>query len=233
MSATMVTAYIPIPGYPRSEEEFAALGRKLFEVKRPTLFARADKMDDAVKRCWLFHYLNDHYEPDDITHSVSDNPDKNTLAYHIVQAQKTEWLAIAAYVNPFSDVFVWVDYGIFHVPGVTKEIIESFLDRAEGEQAVVIPGCWEKDSFIYNDKHPCWRFAGGVMVVPRRFVEPFNTAMQREYAYWISQTKNVSWEVNTLARLERTDPDFPVWWYKADHDQTLFTNYPGAGHGRH
>ena len=42
--------------------------------------------------------------------------------------------------DSFADIFVWIDYGIFHVPGVTVRIIEQFLRRVENEQAIAIPG---------------------------------------------------------------------------------------------
>ena len=63
------------------------------------------------------------------------------------------------------------------------------------------------------------------MVVPRKFVGPLNVAMKAEYIEWLQKTNNISWEVNTLARLEKNDPDFPVWHYLADHNKTMFTNY--------
>ncbi len=217
---TVVTAYVPIPDHPRSEAEFTRLGERLISIDHRVLAAKGD-----LEHCWLSSYLVEHCDPEKISWSISDNPKKNSLDYHVVQAQKTEWLRIATYVDPLSDVFVWIDYGIFHVPGVTQKIIEEFLDRADSEQAIAIPGCWKKNQYSYDDNHPCWRFCGGVMVVPRKFVEPFNDAMKSEYIRWLHGTGNISWEVNTLARLEEIDPDFPVWWYEAGHDQTLFTNY--------
>lgn len=220
---TAVTAFVPISGHPRSEAEYRALGHRLLAVKHRVLSADGD-----LEHCWLDTYLrrNDL----DVTHSVADNPQKNSLAYHIIQAQKTEWLEVASFVDPLSDVFVWIDYGIFHVPGVTAAIIDSFLERADSEQAIAIPGCWQKDQHPYDDEWPYWRFCGGVMVVPRRLIEPFNHAMKREYIRWLAETGNISWEVNTLARLEQQDPEFPVWWYQADHDQTMFTNYRATEH---
>ena len=221
---TVVSAYVPIIGHPRSEDDYYKLGHKLLNIKHRILFT-----EDYVPNCWLYQYLTRRY-PDDhgVNHSIADNPEKNSLAYHIVMAQKTEWLETAARMND-ADVFVWIDFGIFHVPGVTVEIIDAFLDRADGERSITIPGCWEKDQFEYNDSWPYWRFCGGVWIVPRQYVAPLNRAMKREYVRWLEQTNNVSWEVNTLARLEKNDKDFPVWWYKADHNETLFTNYKGGG----
>jgi hypothetical protein len=215
-----VSAYVPIPNHPRSELEFDALGQQLLGLRHRMLLARGE-----LDKCWLYQHLVTTFPPEhEITHSVSDNPQKNSLAYHIVQAQKTEWLATAAHVDPVADVFAWIDYGILHVPGVTLDIIDAFLDRADSERAIAIPGCWTKN-YEYDDAHPCWRFCGGVMVVPRRFVDPLNAAMKAEYVGWLQKTNNISWEVNVLARLEKNDPDFPVWHYRADHNKTMFTNY--------
>jgi hypothetical protein len=220
---SVVSAYVPIPGHPRPLEEFHQLGCRLMEIRHPVLFTK-----DDVERCWLYEYLATS-NCRKFTHSVADNPQKNSLNYHIVMAQKTEWLETAATVDPSTDVFVWIDLGIFHVPGITPQIIDDFLDRAEGERAIAIPGCWSKDDVNrnYDDQSPCWRFCGGVMVVPRRYVKVLNMAMKQEYVRWIKETGNISWEVNTLARLEQRDEHFPVWWYEADHNQTLFTNYRG------
>jgi hypothetical protein len=218
---SVVTAFVPIPGHPRSEAEYHNLGSDLLTIKHRVLSAKGE-----LERCWLYAHICENYDPAAITYSAADNPQKNSLAYHIVQAQKTEWLEVASIVDLFSDVFVWIDYGIFHVPGVTKEIIDAFLERADSEQAIAIPGCWQKDQYPYNDDWPCWRFCGGVMVVPRQFVAAFNVAMKHEYVRWLAKTKNISWEVNALARLERRDSDFPVWWYgPCDHDSSMFTNY--------
>jgi hypothetical protein len=217
---TAVSAYVPIPDHPRSEQEFDALGKQLLGLKHRMLLAKGD-----LNKCWLYQYLMETFPPEHvITHSISDNPKKNSLAYHIVQAQKTEWLETATYVDTSSDVFVWIDYGILHVPGVTVEIIDAFLDRADSERAIAIPGCWTRN-YQYDDAHPCWRFCGGVMVVPRKFVGSLNVAMKAEYIEWLQKTNNISWEVNVLARLEKNDPDFPVWHYMADHNETMFTNY--------
>jgi hypothetical protein len=220
LRTTVVSAYVPVYGHPRSEQEYDRLGQQLLAVNGRMLFAKG-----GLDHCWLFRHLTDNYWPDEVTYSVGDNPQKNTLAYHIVQAQKTEWLEVATYADPVADVFVWIDYGIFHIPGVTGRIIEDFLYRVQGEQAIAIPGCWKKDQHPYDDKQPCWRFCGGVMVVPRVHAERFNMAMKREYMRWLDKTKNVSWETNVLARLEQQDSKLPLWWYQADHDATMFTNY--------
>lgn len=219
-----ITAYVPIPGHPRSADEYHHLAVPLHNLAfEAPLLSRMAKLED----CWLYQYIKDSYgwPPKGLTHSVSDNPKKNSLAYHIVQAQKTEFLVDAAEACEMKpDIYVWLDYGIFHVPGVTPKIVKDFLVRANYEQTIAIPGCWEP-GYKYDDKHPCWRFCGGVMVVPREYLVDFDLAMKTEYMRWLDQYHNVSWEVNTLARVELAEPELPIWWYKADHNETLFTNY--------
>jgi hypothetical protein len=219
---TAVTAFVPIPGHPRSEAEYRELGGRLLsmETKIPLLYA-----EGALDQCWLHRYLCERGE--EFTHSVADNPEKNSPAYHIVQAQKSEWLSAAAIVDPTADVFCWLDFGIFHVPGITERIIIDFLQRAENERTVTIPGCWDRN-YTYDDANPCWRFCGGVMLVPREYVIAFDEAMQAEYRHWLWKTGNVSWEVNTLARVEKRHPDL-IWWYgPCDHDESMFTRYQTA-----
>lgn len=220
--SVVVTAFVPIPDHPRGAEEYHRLAEPLLELGRRVPFMCAE---GELERCWLYDYLSERYQGGlEFTHSVADNPAKNSLAYHIVQAQKTEWLQAATLVDLFSKVFVWIDYGIFHIPGVTTSIILDFLKRTENEQAIAIPGCWSKP-YAYREDWPCWRFCGGVMVVPRQHVSALNAAMKREYIRGLQEIGNISWEVNTLARVEKNDLELPIWHYLADHDKTIFTNY--------
>jgi hypothetical protein len=219
---TAVSAYVPIPGHPRPEVEYERLGRHLMEIGIPMMLVPNATLED----CWLFQYLA--WRKHKFTHSVADNPVKNSIAYHIVQAQKSEWLADASVLAPDADVLVWMDYGIFGVPGVTGEVIRQFLIRANEEKVIAIPGCWDKN-YTYDDNHPCWRFCGGVIVMPKQYAVPFDQAMKREYFDWLQRTNNLSWEVNTMARLERHNTELPIWHYYADHNATMFTAYQAGG----
>lgn len=213
----VVTAYAYIPGHPRKADEYEALGMRLRECDIPLQFILGDP-----RLTWLHEYIKwGGLKP---THSVSDNPKKNSLVYHCVQHEKLQYLITAAEHDHDSDAFAWVDYGIFSVPGVTATVIEEWFRKSEEEKAIVIPGCWDKPEVI-SDEHPCWRFCGGVFVVPRRFLIPMQVALQSNVIRHIEKTNNVSWEVNTFARLEQ-ETDLPFWWYKADHDASIFTSYP-------
>jgi hypothetical protein len=92
-----------------------------------------------------------------------------------------------------------------------------------------IPGCWEKGSFLISDFFPCWRFCGTLMVVPKDKIMALYRATKQTILKHITQQNNVPWEVNTLAEAEDAGLISPRW-YKADHNETMFTNYPESPH---
>jgi hypothetical protein len=214
-----VTGFVPIPGHPRPEAEYRALGERLMGTSS-LIF----KLDGELRDCWLWDYLRMNPVLDGFDHAVADNPRKNSVQYHIVQAQKIECLAqVAGQMSP-DDVLCWIDFGIFHIPGVTEEIVLDFLRRAANECAIAIPGCWDKQP-NHDDRQPNWRFCGGIVVVPHRYVRAFDTAVKLEYIRCLKQEKLLTWDVNIWARVEQRCPELPIWWYKADHDASMFSNY--------
>lgn len=217
----VVTGFVEIPGHPRSVEEYTKLGDRLEELAK-TFDQRMLLFYGDVSEMWLFEYLRDTGMKVDV--AVADNPAKNSAAYHIVQHQKSHWLMRAAELDTTSDVFAWLDYGIFSVPGVTEEAIQHALERAAYEKAICIPGCWPHPT-VNNDDQPNWRFCGGFWVVPRAHVFELDVAMKAECLRHLRRTKKLTWEVNTLACVEATE-NLPIWWYEADHNASMFLNYP-------
>lgn len=209
----VVTGYIPIAGHPRSAAEYGKLGEGLKDLKHPV-----HPMYGNVTSTWLYQMINDmSFQP---VWSVGDNPAKNTLAYHCVQHEKFNWLYQASVIDQQSDVFVWLDYGILHVPGVTAAVINDALDRVRRRPFISIPGCWPAGDI--NDDFPCWRFCGGFLVVPRDYVQPLKNLLQIVVMLHANVTKKITWEVNSLARAEQTGK-VPIHWYAADHNETMFT----------
>jgi hypothetical protein len=218
----VVTGFAYIPGQPRTPQEYDDLGKKLYECDIPLQFVMGDP-----RMTWMYMFLK--WSGINPTHSVSDNPKKNSLAYHCVQHEKIEWMCEVAMRDKESDVFMWIDYGIFSVPGITATVIEQTVRRAENEKAITIPGCWDTPPSQINDQHPCWRFCGGVFVIPRKYLFAMKVALQSNAMHHIYETNNASWEVNTFARMEQTT-NLPIWWYQADHNASMFTNYPEITH---
>ena len=212
----IVTGYVPIPKHPRSSEEYGELGESIFKPLSNALVP-IRPFYEKIDGCWLWNSLK--LVPFGVEPITGDNPQKDTLMYHSVQHQKFRWLCYAAYHDPLPDTFVWIDYGIGHVPGVTAEVIYKFLEEIKRDD-FAIPGCWPKGQKF--DGYPCWRFCGGLMVVPRRQVESLYLKIREETTHHLVTHRKVTWEVNSLAAIE---PLLPVRWYHADHNETMFTNY--------
>ncbi len=219
----LVTGYVPIVGHPRSAQEYGELGEKVFG---PLAAAGVPirRYTATVGETWLYKYVSRAKTPP--SHSVHDNPKKNTLEYHCVQHQKFGWLLKAAIDDPKFSTYVWIDYGIGHVPGVDAHVIWDFLQKIKGGD-LAIPGCHDMDpkNVVVNDFFPCWRFCGGVLVVPRDRVHKLYKAVKGTALDHINERNNVEWEVNTLARAEQEKRLPKYRWYQADHNETMFTGY--------
>lgn len=226
----VVSGYVPLKNQPRPHEEYVKLGLRFSEMgaklEQPIMAWHGDLPD-----CWLATYLVDTMKQDQIKCAVADNPAKNTVAYHCVQHQKFEWLQLSSAADTDSDVFVWIDYGIFSVPGVTEEAILKMVDRARHETSISIPGCWDKPGDPGDDT-PNWRFCGGLIVCPKRYLFEMDVAVKAETLRHLKETNKLTWEVNTLARVELKN-ELPIWWYGADHDGSMFANYPLNTVGSH
>lgn len=215
MNTVLVTGYIPIPNHPRTAEEYGALGERLggVPVRKKAFYMRPEDT-------WMAKYIRTlPFTPSPSQH---DNPTKNTINYHCVNHQKTSWLVQAADENPDADVLVWVDYGIFRLPGVTNQAIYEFMEKLD-DRAIYAPGCWQES--VVESVFPCWRFCGSVLAVPRVHVDKLDYQCRVTARQHISKTRNVEWEVNTWARVEQgRGRHLPIHWYKADHDVSMFNN---------
>lgn len=212
----IITAYVPLKDHPRTPEEYGALGENFRGVTAAPVKAFYMNIVDM----WLARFAWE--QTNKVTHSEGDNPKKNTLNYHCVQHQKFSWLGAASLADPEPDVFVWMDYGIFHQPGVTATVINDFVKRVD-DKAVYVPGCWP--NLPVDDKMPNWRWVGSMISVPRRFLRELDNRFREETRRQIWKTNNVTWEVNDFARMEQNYKLPFLHWYGADHNETQFTNW--------
>lgn len=223
LNVKLVTAYVPVPGNPRTAEDFGNLGEALGMVRSVPIKA----FYNQVPQCWLSVFLQQQkFKP---TCSAGEDPKKNSLPYHIVQHNKAEWLYAASMQDDKADVFVWVDYSIFSKPGVSKDVIEEFCEKIKAND-LAIPGSWEKGA-VYPD-FPCLRFYDDVIVCPRSQVRPLDVAVKYQTKIQVAKTHNVEWFGNTLARIDMREA-LPIRWYKSGRDRGMFDNYGGinAEHG--
>lgn len=212
----LVTGFTPIPDHPRPPEKYIEWGKKLCEVNPKATYG----LD--LEQCWLYQFLQ--FAKLTPTHSTDDNPRKNTLAYHIVQHQKVEMMVAASQDDQETDVFAWVDFGIFGIPGMTADVITKFMRRAANEKGISIPGCWPRSDKI-SDNDVCWRFCGGLIVCHRNYLVPLDHEIKTEAVVYLKKHNHVTFEVNTLARVENKG-SLPIFWYQADHNSSMFSAYP-------
>jgi len=142
---------------------------------------------------------------------------KDSLAYHCVQHEKTQWLAKTA--THCVGTLIWLDYGLLDMPGVVARHIVDFYRHVDSHppKHVTIPTAgWPTDSPI-DDSRPCWICAGSVLVMPSLSAVWWN----RECVQ-VATTCRPTWEVNTWAKVARKHPD-QVQFYAADHNATLLT----------
>ena len=217
MKAKLVSGYVrlDLPLSHRTHADYRALGARLEAVPVP----KQVFVEYPLESCWMYKFLK---TVPPVTHSVEHNPNKNSLEYHIVQHQKVEWMLDAALEDHEHDVFVWVDYGVFHNPSITEQAIVDLIARCN-EPDIAIPGIYDASPDI-PDATPCWRFCGTVLICHRRWLPILAAAIRGEAEQHIRETGNVSWEVNGWARVEQKY-NLPIHWYPAQHDNGMFKNY--------
>lgn len=213
----VVTGYVKLLDHPRNHETYVRLGARLGALHEGLVLT----LRCTLRDCWL----DEHTRDQNVKHAVADNPKKNTRAYHVVQHQKTAWLLQAMEIEPRADVLVWLDYGIFHQPGVTALVIDDFLRAVRDRPSFAIPGAWEQSSGAVD--WPDWRFCGSTLVVPREHVLDLHEAVRSVTLERLTRDNYLTWEVNDWAAVEGRG-GLPIRWYQANHDQSQFTNYHAA-----
>ena len=217
----VVTGYVRLENHPRKPEEYYELGQKLgHALGMQDLACYYEKVPDL----WLTQFLEKlpPMEPP-LTWAKADNPKKNSLEWHSVQYQKFAWLARAANEDQESDTFLWLDYGLFSQPGMNADDLQSFLKRIR-KKDFAMAGCWGPTPEPV-DEYPCWRFLGSSMIVPRADTHRMFLLVQAITRTYVRALGRVTFEINTLARIEPMLKKVGLRWFEADHNVTQFTNY--------
>jgi hypothetical protein len=222
LNSMVVTGYARLENHTRTPETYEKLGYQLSDAlgDHPMeVFFHRDLRD-----LWLTRFIEGlPPQQPPLTWSKGDNPAKNSLEYHCIQHQKIAWLAKACDMHPSVDTFVWIDFGIMSQPGITAEVIRDFLARLR-KNDFAFPGCWPRAD-EYDEQFPCWRFCGSLLIVPRGEMRRLTDCFLSMTRLYIRMMKNVTWEVNTLARIEPYLDKSNFRHYQADHNATQFTHY--------
>lgn len=217
----VVTGYCRLEEHPRRPDEYYALGQKLgHSLGQQDLACYYERVGDL----WLTKFLEKlpPLQPP-LTWAKADNPAKNSLEWHCIQHQKFAWLARAANEDQGSDTFVWLDYGLFSQPGMNADDLQAFLKRIRRND-FAMAGCWGPTPDPM-DEYPCWRFLGSSMIVPRADTHRMFELVQAMTRTYVRAMKKVTFEINTLARIEPMLKKVGLRWFEADHNVTQFTRY--------
>ena len=218
--ACLVTGYIRLDLPNRSHDEYERLGRQLIGAAE----AGGHQVmlgGGAVEDCWHYHLSAGAELP-------LGNPAKDTREFHAVQHQKTQWMVDAAGPGMSdSEILVWMDYGLLHVPGITADMVPAFLDRAAASaprDRVGMASIWGAPFRQPDWRSPEWWCAGGVFTVPRSMALAWHDAVV-DRATAIRAAGYVTWEVNTWASVWARWHDVVEPWL-CDHNETILEAGP-------
>lgn len=233
MDPVIVTGYIPLPGHPKSER-YLELGQRLLNLGLPTDAyvgtSVADKLTTgpmtrllpaAQQDCWAWK-LVEKYKP---SLPPTNNPTKDTAAFHEVQLQKSRWLASSACGS--ATLYIWVDFGILHIPGLTEDHILKFYDKVCQADPVKIgmPSIWAlTTSAVIPYERPNWFCAGGLLIMPDHLSGWFDAMVTNRTEKYIASSGKLTWEVNVWASILRDHPDMFHTW-QCDHNETMFSGF--------
>lgn len=224
MSVALVTGYVRLNNRNRGHDEYSRLAGDLLSIHRPavafldgiTAPAGVTSFPCSLRECWMADMAHNAKIP-------AGNENKDTAAYHVVQHQKTKWIASAASATD-ADWLVWVDAGIFHNKSIRPQHVSELLDRVWREKPtrITLPSIWPLDakSPIPTDR-VCWYVAGGVAIVPRVMAVRWHELVCNAATKHYQSTGCVTWEVNTWAKVAQEKP-WLFSLYEADHNETMF-----------
>ena len=232
MATALVTGYVRLNSAHRPHDRYAKLGRKLLGLGLPSVcFYDGPEKDLAscittkVQRaslagCWLQTAALGAQPP-------HGDPVKDTVPYCIVQHEKSRWLAQAATMVD-ADLLLWMDFGIFHLSQVREWHVSDFVDainKSAPRDRITAPQAWPLIGKPMIDwSKPAWYLLGGVLVMPRALAGWFHDKCVQYATLQLESTGRATWEVNTWAAVARDNPG-RFSFYKADHDETIFTGY--------
>jgi hypothetical protein len=227
MKALCVTGFVdrPFAAKHLSQTDCRALGDGL----KLALGDRLHAFDHGVTLadCWAYSLLLNN--PDLLPSCANPPADRfATLAdmvrSNIVLLQRYLWMAAAAEARPDVDVLAWVEYTVLKQRRVTPDVLAAFSESLERTpcSAVTLPGCWTKGPI--NDSEAHWRFVGSCWVCPASLARAVYRAVRDVVTLRTEMTGRLSWDMNSMAYVELLDV-MPIRWYRANHDETQFTNY--------
>jgi hypothetical protein len=230
----------------RSMDEYVELGIPLLKSNIPKVIFVDEIVYEKIKKyendntkiilydkseSYLYQYINNEHLSKYSLYTIMDGSvPYDTIEYHFIQCNKTEWVKKAIDANSFNtDNFVWLDFGIRHVwQGGDEHFIKTVesIGSKNYNDKIRIASIWDVNItfrfFIFT--HVLWYFAGGVFGGNAKSLLAFSQKMRDKCVEIILKENTIMWEVNIWYLIYKENPDMFLCYY-GSHDNTIIENY--------
>jgi hypothetical protein len=175
-------------------------------------------------------YLYKHKEHATDFRPITNNPEKDTYEFFMVQCMKTEWVKQAIEMNVFeSEQFAWIDFGVYHFIDNDKDLMDGMRNMACKEYANVRIANTNPPDFPYYSRnvirHIIWMFAGSVFGGNKHALTKFAEAMREKCLMFIEDYKTLTWEINLWYLIFFENQGLFDLYDTFTHDKEVLTNY--------
>ena len=225
----------------RDTHKYLELGKPLIECDVPKVIFMNQYLIDSIKDYNKNNTIFIPFEKEDLYYNKykneitdfvvnTNNKDKDTLDYMLLQNNKPEFLQKAIELNPFhTSQYVWVDFGIFHMIQNPKEKFMEYIYNLQNKsyEKVRISSCVNPlYNEVYKDVYTnvLWYFAGSVVGGSSQSLTIFSEKCREKVKEVIQEKKSLMWEINIwyLVFMENKESfDF----YMCDHNDSILENY--------
>ena len=232
-SITFVSAFIdicstvkPIEHRMRLFKLLADSGISIHLFLSPTILDKYDAIVGVKESVYLelvrLEELETFQEISGLTYTVptSNNPDKDTAAYHIVQNAKIEFVERVRRLGKTTH-YAWIDFNICQMFSNVPECIDYLQKNMRLLNGLRVPGCWpraDRSSDFFNQIH--WRFCGSFFIGDDASIQEMYDVYRKEFKHIIQTYGILTWEVNIWHYLDAHRLWNPIW-YSADHNDSI------------
>lgn len=157
-----------------------------------------------------------------LTYTVptSNNPEKDTANYHIVQNAKIEFVERVRRLEKTTH-YAWIDFNICQMFSNVPECMDYLQTNMRLVHGLRMPGCWPRAAAtadFFSTIH--WRFCGSFFIGDATSIQEMHDVYRREFKNIVRTHGILTWEVNIWHYLDARGLWNPIW-YSADHNDSI------------
>ena len=243
--STIITAFLSNSNNYRFTPDYIYYGKKLLSHPIPIIcfieeeiyneYFNDYSLDNYPNTKFLYFSKNEMYFNNYLKYITefnlnTDNPNKDTLQYILVQCFKTEWIKMGISNNYFNtENFLWLDFGLYHIVNNDEQFINSLNKLVNKNYSKIrIPCCKDPNIQIPNENYIYqriyWYFCGGIFGGNKDHLVKFADIMKQKCIDIIINKKTLMWEVNIWYMIYQDHKDL-FDFYIADHNISMLNNY--------